>query len=78
MKAYGYQIENKLRLSKTHITKEEFLPAFFIAHQQIMTLENITAGFSATGHLLFNPGEVLSNLCSVVRHTISSKGSHSS
>jgi hypothetical protein len=31
-KAYGYQIENKMRLGIIHITKEEFLPAFFTAH----------------------------------------------
>jgi hypothetical protein len=31
-KAYGSQIENKLRLGINHITKEEFLPAFFAAH----------------------------------------------
>ena len=31
-KAYGSQIENKIRLSINHITKEEFLPAFFIAY----------------------------------------------
>jgi hypothetical protein len=31
-KAYGSQIENKMRLSINHITKEEFLPTFFIAH----------------------------------------------
>ncbi len=31
-KAYGSQIENKLRLGIKHINKEEFLPAFFAAH----------------------------------------------
>ena len=36
-KAYGAQIENKMRLGINHISKEEFLPAFFTAHQQTMT-----------------------------------------
>ena len=31
-KAYSSEIENKLRLGINHINKEEFLPAFFIAH----------------------------------------------
>jgi hypothetical protein len=31
-KAYGSQIENKLRLSINHINKEEFIPAFVIAN----------------------------------------------
>lgn len=31
-KAYSRQIENKLRLGNNHITKEEFIPAFFAAH----------------------------------------------
>jgi hypothetical protein len=31
-KAYGSQIENKLRLGINHVNKEEFIPAFVIAH----------------------------------------------
>ena len=59
-KAYGSQIENKLRLGINHINKEEFIPAFLAAHQQAMTTGNITSGFKATGLVPFNPGEVLS------------------
>jgi hypothetical protein len=31
-KAYGSQIENKMRLGINHIAKKELLPAFFTAH----------------------------------------------
>jgi hypothetical protein len=31
-KVYGAQIEKKMRLGVNHISKEEFLPTFFIAH----------------------------------------------
>jgi hypothetical protein len=77
-KAYGHQIENKLRLGINHITKQEFLPAFFTAHQQVMTSETITSGFRATGLVPLDPERVLSNLGPVIQQTPSPKGSQSS
>jgi len=65
-KAYGSQIENKLRLGINHINKEEFIPAFLAAHQQAITTGNITSGFKATGLVLFDPDEVLSQLEPVI------------
>jgi hypothetical protein len=77
-KAYGSQIENKLRLSINHINKEEFIPAFVIAHQQAMTTRNITSGFKATGLVPFDPDQVLSQLGPVVETTPSPRSSQSS
>ena len=77
-KAYGSQIENKLRLGINHITKEEFLPTFFAAHQQTMTMETITSGFRATGLVPFDPKRVLADLGPVVKATPSPRGSQSS
>jgi hypothetical protein len=77
-KAYGSQVENKMRLGINHITKEEFLPAFFTAHQQTMTTGNITSGFRATGLAPFDPERVLENLGPVVEATPSPRSSQTS
>ena len=68
-KAYGSQIENKMRLGINHITKEEFLPAFLIAHRQVMTVGNITSGFKATGLVPFDPERVLKKLSPIIKAT---------
>ena len=77
-KAYSSQIENKMRLGVNHITKEEFLPAFFIAHQQTMTVETIISGFKATGLVPFDPERVLTDLGPIIEATPSPRGSQSS
>jgi len=77
-RAYSSQMENKLRLGIHHITKEEFLPAFLTAHIQVFTIENITAGFRATGLVPFNPEEVLSNLGPIHHATPSPRSSQAS
>ena len=60
--AYGRQIEDLMRSSITHITKTDFLPAFYIAFQSAMTENNIKAGFRGTGLTPYNPESVLSRL----------------
>jgi hypothetical protein len=77
-KAYSSQIENKLRLGINHVNKEEFIPAFLIAHQQAMTIRNITSGFKATGLVPFDPNQVLSQLRPVIEATPSPRSSQSS
>jgi hypothetical protein len=77
-KAYGSQIENKMRLGINHITKEEFLPAFFTAHQQVMTIGNIASGFKATGLVPFDPERVLDKLGPIVEATPSLRSSQTS
>jgi hypothetical protein len=77
-KAYDSQIENKMRLGINHITKEEFLPAFFAAHQQTTTTGNITSGFRATGLAPFDPERVLGNLGPIIEATPSPRSSQTS
>jgi hypothetical protein len=67
-----------MRLGINHITKEEFLPAFVIAHQQVMTTGNITSGFKATGLVPFDPERVLDKLGPIVEATPSPRSSQTS
>ncbi|EAQ92249.1 hypothetical protein CHGG_00484 [Chaetomium globosum CBS 148.51] len=60
--AYGKQIEEMMRASITHITKEDFFPAFLAAHQATMTYDNIRGGFRGAGLVPFYPEEVISQL----------------
>ncbi|KAJ6437589.1 Glycerate kinase [Purpureocillium lavendulum] len=61
-KAYGRQVEMKMRAGTTHITKEDFFPAFWAAFQQAMTPENIQGGFRGAGLVPHNSEAVLSKL----------------
>lgn len=60
--AYGRQIEGLMRSHVTHITKVDFLPAFYAAFQVAMTENNIKAGFKGTGIIPYDPESVLSRL----------------
>jgi hypothetical protein len=51
-----------MRMQITHITKDDFFPAFKEAYNKSITVQNIKAGFKATGLIPFNPGEVLFQL----------------
>jgi hypothetical protein len=77
-KAYGSQIEIKMRLSINHITKEEFLPAFLIAYRQVMITEIITSGFKATSLVPFDPQRVLDKLGPIIEATPSPRSSQTS
>jgi len=61
-KAYGRQIELKMRAGTTHISKEDFFPAFFAAFQQTITGKNIQGGFRGAGLIPHDPEAVLSRL----------------
>lgn len=61
-KAYGRQIELKIKAGTTHISKEDFLPAFLAAFQQTMTEKNIQGGFRGAGLMPHNSEAVLSKL----------------
>jgi hypothetical protein len=67
-----------MRLGINHITKEEFLPAFVIAYQQVITTGNITSGFKATGLVPFDPERVLDKLGPIVEATPSLRSSQTS
>jgi hypothetical protein len=77
-KAYGSQIEMKMRLGVNHITKEEFLPAFLIAYRQSMTHKTITSGFKATGLVPFDPQRVLDKLGPIIETSPSLRSSQTS
>jgi hypothetical protein len=61
-KAFGRQIENRMRAGITHITKEDFFPAFFAAFQATMTERNIQGGFRGAGIMPHDPQAVISKL----------------
>jgi hypothetical protein len=65
--AYGRQVEALMRLGVNHISKEEFLSAYLVAHRASFTTKNIQAGFAATGLVPDEPDRVLSNLNPVIR-----------
>jgi hypothetical protein len=58
-----------MKLGINYINKEEFLPAFFVAYQQTITIENIASGFKATGLALFDLEKVLVGIRPVVETT---------
>src|SRR5699024_800956 len=60
--AYGKHIEGQMRAHVTHITKEDFFPAFYTAYQATMTEKNIKGGFRGAGLIPFNPERVISKL----------------
>jgi hypothetical protein len=61
-KAYGRQIENMMQAYITHITKDDFFPAFYTAFLSTMTENNIRGGFRGAGLLPFDPESVISTL----------------
>jgi hypothetical protein len=61
-KAYGRDIEYLIRCTITHISKTEFLSAFYAAFQSTFTESNIRGGFRGTGLAPFNPENVISKL----------------
>lgn len=66
-KAYGYQVENRMRLGINHITKLDFLPAFRQAHKEAITEANIRGSFAGAGLVPFDPDRVLSGLSMRIR-----------
>jgi hypothetical protein len=61
-RSYGTEIEKLMRAHITHISKEDFFPAFRAAFQKSITTSNIQAGFRATGLVPYNPDYVISQL----------------
>lgn len=60
--AYGNQISSLIKSHINHITKLEFLPAFYAAYQRSITKDNIYASFQGAGLVPHNPEVVLSRL----------------
>ena len=61
-RAYGYEIQKLARQRVYHIDKVDFLSIYKSVRLQALKLENIQAGFQATGLIPFNPERVLSSL----------------
>ena len=61
-RAYGGQIEKRVRAGTTHISKEDFFPAFFAAFQQTMTVQNVQGGFRGAGLIPHDPESVIARL----------------
>jgi hypothetical protein len=60
--AYGDQISRLIRLRITHITKDEFFPAFKAAFNAVFTEQNVKSGFRGSGMVPWNPEAVISKL----------------
>jgi len=61
-KAYGREIEHLIRCSLTHVSKTDFFPAFYAAHQAAITKSNIKGGFRGAGLVPLDPESVISKL----------------
>jgi hypothetical protein len=61
-KAYGTQIKKLVRARISHITKEDFLPAFCDAFKKSIIERNIFAGFQGAGLVPLSPDIVISKL----------------
>jgi hypothetical protein len=60
--AYGREIERLIRCSITHVSKTEFFPAFYAAHQATMTERNVKSAFRGAGLVPLDPESVVSKL----------------
>ena len=60
--AYSKQISDYMRAYRTHISKEDFLPAFYAAFQDAVTESNVQGGFRGAGFYPFDPEHVISKL----------------
>ena len=61
-KSYGRQIEHLMRQQITHVTKEDFIPAFRAAFEESLTESNVQGGFRGAGLVPFDPERVISAL----------------
>lgn len=59
---YGKAIKGLIRAHITHISKEEFFPAFHATHIKSMTESNIKGGFQGSGLMPYNPEYIISQL----------------
>ena len=57
-KAYSRQIEDIIQAHISHITKDDFFPAFYTVFNIAITESNIQGGFRGTRLLLFDLNKV--------------------
>lgn len=65
-RSYSTEIEKLMRIHITHISKEDFLPAFYNAFRTAMTESNVQAGFRGSGLVPYDPEYVISQLDVVI------------
>jgi hypothetical protein len=65
-RSYGTEIEKLMRAHITHISKEDFFPAFYNAFRTAMTESNIRGGFRGSGLVPYDPDYVISQLDIVI------------
>src|SRR5687768_5454065 len=68
-KAYGQEIKHLIKCSITHVSKTEFLSAFYAAFRATMTERNIKGGFRGAGLTPLDTEHVISKL-DVKLHTL--------
>lgn len=61
-RSYGTEIEKLMHAHITHISKEDFFPAFYAAFRTALTESNIRGGFRGTGLVPYDPQHVISQL----------------
>lgn len=61
-RSYGAEIEKLMRASITHVSKEDFFPAFCTAFRTAITESNIRGGFRGSGLVPYDPEYVISQL----------------
>jgi hypothetical protein len=61
-RTYGRDVEKLMRVSLTHIAKEDFFPAFKDTFPKVFTDENILSGFRRAGIVPQDPEKVISQL----------------
>ena len=61
-KLYSAQISLFIRAHITHITKDDFIPAFRVAFEEVFTEKNIKGGFRGAGLVPLDPETIISKL----------------
>jgi hypothetical protein len=61
-RSYGAEIKKLIRAYVTHISKEDFFPAFYTAFCTIITASSAGARFQATGLVPYDPNYVITQL----------------
>ena len=60
--SYNKEIKQMICMQITHITKNNFFPAFKHAFYAIINPKNIQTSFRTTGLVLYNPKKMINNL----------------
>lgn len=76
-RAYSKAIKGLMHTHITHISKEDFFPAFYTTHIKSITKSNIRGGFRGASLVPYDPGYVISQL-NAKFHTPTPSGTSSS